>query len=212
MTEETKKNHFRIAIFGSARPKENDPVYKTAFDLAEKIGEKGYDVITGGGPGIMKAANSGHQKGKTTTGAHSVGLTIKLPWEARSNKYLDIREHFDKFSERLDKFMVLSNVVVVMPGGIGTGLEFFYSWQLTQVKHVCSMPIILVGEMWERLLEWIKEDMLKPGLISVGDLANIHVVKNNEAAMKLIEKAHEIFEKEGDSYCVNYKKYKLTEE
>lgn len=210
MTKEINKNHFRIAIFGSARTNEDDPVYKDVFDLAEKIGEKGYDVITGGGPGVMKAANSGHQKGKKDGDANSVGLTIKLPWEAKANKYLDIKEHFDRFSERLDQFMVLSNVVVVMPGGIGTCLEFFYSWQLTQVKHVCSIPIILVGSMWENLMKWIKSDMLEPGLISVGDLANVHVAKDNIAAIKIIEKAHAIFEKEGDAYCVNFKKYKLT--
>lgn len=210
MTEEINKNHFRIAIFGSARSDENDPIYKNVFNLAEKIGEKGYDVITGGGPGLMKAANAGHQKGKKDGNSNSVGLIIKLPWETKANKYLDIKEHFKRFSERLDQFMILSNIVVVMPGGIGTCLEFFYSWQLTQVKHLCSMPIILVGDMWEKLMEWAKENMLKPGHISVGDLSNIHVAKDNKEAMKIIKKAHEIFKKEGDSYCLNYKKYKLT--
>ncbi len=210
MKEKIDKKQFRIAIFGSARAEENDEAYKNVFDLAERIGEKGFDVVTGGGPGLMKAANAGHQKGKKTTKAHSIGLTIKLPWEAKANKYLDVKEKFERFSERLDQFMVLSNVVVVMPGGIGTCLEFFYSWQLTQVKHVCSMPIILVGEMWEKLIEWTKEYMLKPDLISIGDMVNIHVVKDNKEAMKIIEKVHTIFEKEGESYCVNYKKYKLT--
>ena len=106
--------------------------------------------------------------------------------------------------------MILSNIVVVMPGGIGTCLEFFYSWQLTQVKHICSMPIILIGGMWEKLMEWTKENMLKPGHISIGDMANIHIAKDNEDAMKIIEKAHDIYIREGDSYCLNYKKYKLT--
>lgn len=212
MLEEIQKDRFRIAIFGSARVKEDEPTYKNVFDLAEKIGEKGYDVITGGGPGLMKAANAGHQSGKSNGGndAHSVGLTIKLPWEAKANKYLDVKEHFDRFSERLDQFMILSNAVVVMPGGIGTCLEFFYSWQLTQVKHLCSIPIILIGDMWTKLIEWAEENMLKPGHISIGDMSNIHVAKDNKEAIKLIEKAHEIYEKEGDSYCVNWKKYKLT--
>lgn len=210
MTEELNKNQFRIAIFGSARVKEDDALYKQVFHLAEKIGENGFDVVTGGGPGLMKAANAGHQKGRKDLNTHSVGLTIELPWEAKANKYLDIKNHFDRFSERLDQFMVLSNVVVVVPGGIGTCLEFFYSWQLTQVKHLCSMPIILVGDMWEKLMKWAEENMLKPGHISPGDMTNVRIVKNNEEALKLINKAHEIFEKEGESYCLNWKKYKLT--
>ena len=210
MSEKPDKNHFRITIFGSARIKKDDQIYKNVFNLAEKIGEKGYDIITGGGPGLMKAANSGHQKGKKNNGAHSFGLTISLPWETETNKYLDVKKHFDRFSERLDEFMILSNIVVVMPGGIGTCLEFFYSWQLTQVKHICSMPIILIGGMWEKLMEWTKENMLKPGHISIGDMANIHIAKDNEDAMKIIEKAHDIYIREGDSYCLNYKKYKLT--
>lgn len=210
MTEELNKNQFRIAIFGSARVKEDDKLYKQVFNLAEKIGKKGFDVVTGGGTGLMKAANAGHQKGKKDLNAHSVGLIIELPWEAKANKYLDIKNHFDRFSERLDQFMILSNVVVVMPGGIGTCLEFFYSWQLTQVKHLCSMPIILIGDMWDKLMQWAEENMLKPGHISPGDLTNVRIAKDNKEAMKLINKAYEVFEKEGDSYCLNWKKYKLT--
>ncbi len=210
MLDKIEKNRFRIAIFGSARVGQDDKTYKNVFKLAEKIGEKGYDVITGGGPGLMQAANAGHQQGRKDDKSQSVGLTIKLPWESKANKYLDIKEHFDRFSERLDTFMVLSNVIVVTPGGIGTCLEFFYTWQLIQVKHVCSIPIVLVGDMWENLMKWIRKDLLKKGFISVGDLANIHSAKNHKTAMRIIEKAHEIYEREGDSYCVNYKKYKLT--
>ncbi|MBD3156826.1 hypothetical protein GF369_03275, partial [Candidatus Peregrinibacteria bacterium] len=182
MLDKIKKNRFRIAIFGSARVGQDDKTYKNVFKLAEKIGEKGYDVITGGGPGLMQAANAGHQKGRKEGEAQSLGLTIKLPWESKANKYLDIKEHFDRFSERLDTFMMLSNVVVVMPGGIGTCLEFFYSWQLIQVKHVCSIPIVLVGDMWNNLIKWARKDMLKKGFISVGDFANVHTAKNNKAA------------------------------
>ena len=210
MLDKIEKNRFRIALFGSARIGQDDDVYKNVFQLAEQIGEKGYDVITGGGPGLMQAANSGHQKGRKNDEAQSVGLTIKLPWESKANKYLDIKEHFDRFSERLDTFMMLSNVIIVLPGGIGTCLEFFYSWQLIQVKHVCSIPIILFGDMWGDLMKWVRKDMLKKGFISVGDLANIHSAKKNESAMRIIEKAHKIYEREGDNYCLNYKKYKLT--
>ena len=157
----------------------------------------------------MEAANEGHQAGKKDGKVHSVGLAIKLPWEAGTNKYLDVKKSYSKFSDRLDNFMILSNVVVLTPGGLGSCLELFYTWQLTQVKHICSMPILLVGEMWANLYDWVKKDIIATGRASEKDLHNIYICKNNDEAMEIIIKAHEIFEKEGDNYCVNYKKYKL---
>lgn len=157
----------------------------------------------------MQAANEGHQDGKKDSSVDSVGLVIELPWEAESNKYLDLEKKFSKFSDRLDMFMVLSNVAVITHGGLGTCLELFYTWQLTQVKHICAMPIILVGEMWEELIEWVKKRIIDEGRASEKDLHNIYVVKSIDQAMELINKAHDVFKKEGDDYCVNYKKYKL---
>ena len=155
--EELKKKDFRVSIFGSARAKKGDDAYEMVYGLAHKIGEKGIDVVTGGGPGLMEAANEGHQSGKKNGDVHSLGLVIELPWENKANDYLDIEKKYSRFSERLDNFMVLSNVAVITPGGLGTCLELFYTWQLTQVKHICSMPIILVGDMWRSLIEWVKE-------------------------------------------------------
>jgi uncharacterized protein (TIGR00730 family) len=209
--KELKKKHFRVSIFGSARIKPDDGTYKLVFNLAEKIGNAGYDVITGGGPGLMEAANAGHEAGNngSTHNADSIGLTIELPWEAGANDYLDEKEHFQKFSERLDHFMALSNVVVVAPGGIGTCLELFYTWQLTQVKHICPISIIVVGDMWEQLMKWIDDYPLKAGLISPGDTNNIFCAKDEDKAFKIIEKMHKLYEELGDKACVNTKMYRL---
>lgn len=207
--DEVYKKHFRVSIFGSARIKPGDEQYKQVFELAKAIGAKGHDIVTGGGPGMMEAANAGHRAGDVTDVADSIGLTIKLQFEEKGNRHLDLQKHFEKFSNRLDHFMALSNVVVVTPGGIGTCLELFYTWQLTQVKHICSMPIILLGEMWEDLIKWVKEGPLAAELISQKDMANIYVVKDNQEAIKIINNCHEVYKKEQENYCFNYLKYPL---
>ncbi|MBI5414376.1 LOG family protein [Candidatus Peregrinibacteria bacterium] len=190
LAQELKKNHFRVAIFGSARIKKNDLCYEQVFELASEIGKHHFDIVTGGGPGLMEAANAGHEHGRGKNGAHSIGLTIDLPKENFPNKHLDVREHFAVFSKRLDTFMMLSGAVVIMPGGVGTSLEFFYSWQLSQVKHIPSLPIILYGEMWEHFMQWVADFPLKDGYISPEDLENIHQVRNEEEAMEIILKAY----------------------
>ncbi len=198
LTERTLENalkakSFRVAVFGSARIKKNDEIYKNVFDLAKKIGEKKFHLVTGGGPGLMEAANAGHSAGDPKDEADNIGLLIKLPWEPGGNVHLEIQKEFDKFSGRLDKFIALSNVMVVVPGGVGTLLELSYAWQLVQVKHIQPVQIILIGEMWEEFVKWIEKYPLKKGLICEKDMDCIHVVKNNEEAMKLIEVAHEGF-------------------
>lgn len=209
LEEELAKKHFRVTIFGSARTIKGEKDYNMVHKLAFKCGQQGYDVVTGGGPGSMQAANEGHQEGKKDSSSESVGLVIQLPWEAGSNKFLDVEKKFDKFSERLDTFMILSNVAVITYGGLGTCLELFYAWQLTQVKHICAMPIILFGEMWEELMEWVKKYIIETGRADKKDLHNIYVCKSIDQVMDVINKAHEVYEKEGDDYCLNYKKYKL---
>lgn len=209
--EELKIDQFRVTIFGSARIKEDDQVFKQVHDLARLIGGKGYDLVTGGGPGLMMAASKGHEAGDKKHKADSIGLTIRLPWEAKENKHLEIKKHFNRFSDRLDHFMALSNVVVVTPGGIGTVLELFYTWQLIQVRHICPIPIILVGTMWKKLIDWVKAYPLKQGLVSPEDMNCIYIVKNNKEAMKIIDKANEVYKKHDGDYCANIHLYKLDE-
>lgn len=204
------KSHFRVSIFGSARIKENEKSYKEAFELAKKLGENGIDIVTGGGPGIMQAANAGHEKGDPNNNAKSIGLTIQLPWEAHNNEFLELEKHFQKFSSRLDTFMAISHIVVIMPGGIGTCLELFYTLQLTQVKHIDKIPIIVVSKMWKELVKWMKKYPVKEGLISPEDLTNLYVAKNYKDATKLILKENEKFKalKENER-PLNINNYKL---
>ncbi|MGL5830743.1 MAG: LOG family protein [Candidatus Altimarinota bacterium] len=193
-----RKNRFRVAIFGSARVQKGDKVYHQVYDLAKKIGQQGYDLITGGGPGLMEAANSGHTIGDKKSSVDSIGLVIELPFENEGNKFLDISEKYKRFSTRLDTFLALSNVMVVTKGGIGTLLELSYMWQHLQVHHVKYHPIILIGKMWEELIDWMKKDMLTQGLVSPGDFDFIYIAHDNEEAMAIIQKFHQLHKDEGD--------------
>jgi hypothetical protein len=205
----TYKEHFRVSIFGSARIKKDDQIYKDIYELSRMIAAEGIDVITGGGPGIMDAANAGHQAGRANDDIHSIGLNIRLPKEQVANRHLDVKKEFDRFSERLDNFMVLSNVVVVAPGGIGTLLELFYTWQLVQVRQICHIPIILFGEMWADLLEWIEEWPLEKGFMEEADLDNVFLAKTKEEVMDIIKAFHGAYMAEEEYTCLNIKRYKL---
>jgi uncharacterized protein (TIGR00730 family) len=206
--QELSNGHFRVAVFGSARIRKGDERYEEVFDLAKNIAKHNIDIVTGGGPGIMEAANAGHHAGRDGDDSHSMGLTIRLPFEEYVNKHLDICKHFDRFSNRLDHFMALSHAVVVISGGVGTCLELFYSWQLTQVKHMCQIPIILKGEMWEGLLQWVKDQPLKKGLISPENMDNIFFAKTNNEVLDLLLQYHSRFQDPKNQMCK--KKYTLA--
>lgn len=204
-------NHFRVAIFGSARIKPNDPRYNQIYSLARMIAEEGMDIVTGGGPGLMEAANKGHMEGRKTKKVRSLGLNIMLPNEQEANKHLDIRRDFRLFSKRLDYFMQLSNVVVVAQGGIGTLLELMYTWQLIQVEHTCHIPIILLGDMWQPFIEWIENWPLRKKMLNEEDMHPIFLADHVREAMKIIRKAHHDFNHRGPNYCWNYRKYRFEE-
>lgn len=208
-SEELNIHHFRVTIFGSARISENDPNHKLIFNLAKLIAREGMDIVTGGGPGLMEAASEGHFKGRKDASQHSIGLNIMLPKEQRPAAHLDIKEDFSRFSERLDNFMILSNAVVVAPGGVGTLLEFFYTWQLMQVKHICNMPIILLGEMWTELVAWIRKWPLEKKLLDPHDVDLLYLTRNCEEALEIIKAAYDDFLKGGKEFCYNYHMYKL---
>jgi predicted Rossmann-fold nucleotide-binding protein len=191
-----KNKHFRVSIFGSARLKPGDSIYEDVFDLAEHIGSRGYDVVTGGGPGLMEAANAGHMAGDRRNRADSIGLVIHLPFESAGNKHLEIRRRFMHFSDRLDTFLALSHVMIVTTGGIGSLLELYYMWQHMQVHHVAYKPIILVGKMWRDLIIWMKEDVLTGGLVSPADFDYIYIANDNDQAMAMIDTFHKLYRKE----------------
>ena len=207
--KEFNDGDFRVTVFGSARIKKGDRVYKEVKSLAKMLGKRGFDIVTGGGPGLMEAANSGHMEGNGKNGAHSIGIGIKLPREQRLNTHLDIKKEFNRFSNRLDTFMSLSNAVVVAPGGVGTLVELFYTWQLVQVKQICNIPIILLGKQWPPLIKWLEKNPLKSGFFKKEDLKLLFLAKNAKEAVKMIDMAHQEYEKGNKNFCLNYKKYKL---
>jgi uncharacterized protein (TIGR00730 family) len=190
LEKEISRKHFTVAIFGSARIKENDPIYRQVYRLGKSIGSRGFDIVTGGGPGIMDAANKGHHDGRKDPHVLSLGLNIILPQEQVPNKHLDIKTEFQLFSERLDTFMLLANVVVVAPGGLGTLLELFYAWQLIQVREIEDVPVILMGDMWNKLIEWVNRWPLRRRLLSSSDMECLFPVRDNAEAMRIIEVAH----------------------
>jgi uncharacterized protein (TIGR00730 family) len=185
-----EEDNFRVSIFGSARIKKNDKVYKQVHNLAKMLGERDIDVVTGGGPGIMAAANLGHNKGSKKTKAKSIGLNIILPHEQKTNPGVQVEKRFKRFSQRLDNFMLLSNAVVVAHGGVGTLLELFYTWQVLQVKHIKTIPIILMGQQWEGLLKWLKSQPMKRKYFKPEDLKLLYHADTSEDVMKIIDKVH----------------------
>ena len=177
---------YRVSIFGSARIKPDTKEYKGVYTLAKELAENGADIVTGGGPGLMEAANAGVKEGSSSK-SKSFGIRIDLPFEATPNEHLDIKFYHKRFSSRLDEFMRISHAVVVTPGGIGTLLELLYTWQLIQVNHISARPIILVGDMWNGFFDWIKLEPLKAQLLDKADLDNIIIVKNVHEVTKLLK-------------------------
>jgi len=174
-----------VSVFGSARTKPEDPYYKQATDIAEKLVENGYGVITGGGPGIMEAGNLGAHN----AGGASVGLNIELPFEQDGNPYIDRDKmiNFDYFFTRKVMFVKYSQGFIVMPGGMGTMDELFEAITLIQTGKIGKFPIVLVGtSYWGGLVDWIKTSMLSEGNISPEDLDLIHVVDSADETITII--------------------------
>ena len=183
-----------ISIFGSARTIPEDKYYKLAEEIAAEIVDRGYGVITGGGPGIMEAANKGANK----KNGKSVGLCIKLPFEDTNNKFIDKDKelNFDYFFVRKVMFVRYAQGFVVMPGGFGTLDEVFEAITLIQTNKVEKFPIILVGsEFWSGMLDWIKETLLKENNnISSKDLELIKIADTKEDVMDILEEFHNNYE------------------
>jgi hypothetical protein len=176
-----------VSIFGSARTKPEDPFYKLAEEVAFKLTQNGYGVITGGGPGIMEAGNKGASKGKGI----SVGLNIELPFEQHENPWIDKDKNleFDYFFVRKVMFVKYSQGFIVMPGGFGTLDELFEAITLIQTNKIGRFPIILVGKkFWSGLIEWIKNTLLEQGNISEKDLKLFRVVDTANEAIEHLNK------------------------
>lgn len=176
-----------VSIFGSARTKEDHPYYKLAEEIAFQLTQKGYGVITGGGPGIMEAGNKGASRGNGI----SVGLNIELPFEQFNNIYIDGDKilNFDYFFVRKVMFVKYAQGFIVLPGGFGTLDELFEAMTLIQTHKIARFPIVLVGKtFWEGLMDWIKKTLLeKESNISEEDLNLFRVVDTAEEAVGHID-------------------------
>ena len=174
-----------VTIFGSARVMPDDLYYKKTEKMARLLVQDGFSVITGGGGGIMEAAN----KGASEAGGKSVGMNIQLPFEQKPNPYANINIHYKYFFIRKVMFVKYAVAYVILPGGFGTMDELFEALTLIQTKKIKSFPLILMGsEYWQGLLDWLKKTMLQEGKISPADLDLIQVVDEPEEVVKLIKK------------------------
>lgn len=173
-----------VCFFGSARLKQENPYYQAAEETAEILARQGLGIISGGGPGIMEAANRGAKKG----GGLSVGLNIELPFEQEPNPYQDIEVNFHYFFCRKTAFLKYSSAFVVFPGGFGTMDELFEAATLVQTQKVRHFPIVLFGsDYWRGLVEWMRETMCREqGCISTGDLELLQVTDDPEQAARFV--------------------------
>ncbi len=175
-----------VTIFGSARTNSGNKYYKLAEEIANKLTQKGFGIISGGGPGIMEAANKGAKAG----GGRSVGLNISLPYEQTPNPYIDGDKllTFSHFFVRKVMFMKYAQGFVVMPGGFGTLDEFFEALTLIQTEKIAPFPIVLVGKKyWKKLNEWIKDFLLMQGNINPEDLDLFAIVDSANDAVNYID-------------------------
>ena len=186
-----------FSIFGSARTAPDDPMYGMAEELARKLSALGYNVITGGGPGIMEAAN----KGCFSQPGISVGLGIELPFEQHLNEYVELAIDFRYFFARKTMFIKYAQGFVVFPGGFGTFDELFEALTLVQTQKVTSFPVILMGTaFWGPLIEWLRNTVASEGKISRTDLDMIHLSDDVDEVIEMLIAAQEIREQSVDEY------------
>src|SRR4029450_3674015 len=184
----TMRQNYRVTIFGSARLKPRTRAYNAVKKLAAELTKMGCDIISGGGPGLMQAANEGAHSVEPKAHKRSVGIRVELPFAHEINPFVGQAYEHRTFFSRLHHFMIISDAFVVVPGGIGTLLELSLAWQLLQVRKLYNTPLILVGKMWAELVEWGRRSMLIKGneLASEVDFTIPHYVNTIQEAIGLI--------------------------
>jgi uncharacterized protein (TIGR00730 family) len=187
----TTRQNYRVTIFGSARLKPGTPAYEGVKKLAAELTGMGCDILTGGGPGLMQAANEGAYSVESQGRGRSVGINIELPFEQEVNPFVTQAFTHRTFFSRLHHFMIASDAFIVTPGGIGSLLELSLAWQLLQVRHLYNTPLILVGKMWAGLVDWARQSMLIEGseLASAVDFKIPHCVDTIEEAVALVRES-----------------------
>jgi uncharacterized protein (TIGR00730 family) len=172
-----------VTIFGSARVREGSAPYDDARAVARRFAERGWAVVTGGGPGVMEAANRGAQEG----GGLSIGFNIELPHEQHVNPYLDIAMTFRHFYARKTMFVKAAEGFVVFPGGFGTADELFEALTLIQTGKVLHFPVVLFDSAyWDELLDWVRDDLLDRAMISADDVTLLHVTDDVDEAAEMV--------------------------
>jgi len=179
------RDRYRVTIFGSARAKPGTVAYEETKRAAKMLAEMGCDIITGGGPGLMQAANAGVDLAGE---AKSMGIRVDLPFEQEVNPFVELAFEHKTFFTRLHHFVLASDAFIVAPGGIGTVLETMMIWQLLQVRHLEHTPLIMVGKMWPGLIEWVRDAMLsfETPLINPEDVDIPVCVANADEAVAII--------------------------
>jgi hypothetical protein len=186
----SKTDRYRVTIFGSARAKPGTIAYEETKRASKALAEMGCDIITGGGPGLMQAANEG--VGLAGERGKSVGIRVDLPFEQEVNPFVELSFDHKTFFTRLHHFVLASDAFIVAPGGIGTVLEIMMIWQLLQVRHLESSPLILVGKLWPGLIEWARSSLLtfETPLANSEDIDIPVCVANADEAIALIRQHH----------------------
>ncbi len=196
----TKRERYRVTLFGSARAQPDSFVYEQVKTLAKDLAEMGCDITTGGGPGLMQAANQGCTEAGLPQRSKSVGIRVDLPFEQTINPYVEEAYQHETFFSRLHHFILASDAFIILPGGIGTTLEATMVWQLIQVGHIKKdTPLIFVGKMWGEFLEWAHRQFLQWQLTSPEDLEIPYCVDTAEEAIALVRKCHKKWVEEENS-------------
>ena len=183
-----------VSVFGSARTLPDDPVYKAAQETGALLVRAGFAVITGGGPGIMEAAN----RGALEAGGTSVGCNIELPHEQKSNDYLTLSLKFKYFFVRKMMFVKYSDAFVIFPGGFGTLDELFEALTLIQTRKIHNFPVVLYGsDYWKGMVDWLKGPMLSEGKIVDEDLRRLHITDSTSQIVEIISRSKSGLEKIG---------------
>jgi uncharacterized protein (TIGR00730 family) len=196
----SKQERYRVTIFGSARAQPGTFVYDEVKRVATALAALGCDIITGGGPGLMQAANEGAAAADAPERDRSVGIRVDLPFEQEVNPFVGQAFAHRTFFTRLHHFVLTSDAFVVTPGGIGTVLETMMVWQLLQVRHIRDKPLLLVGKMWVELVDWARKHLLNPQvpLASADDLAIPQCLNTADEAIAVIRAHHEKWRREQD--------------
>ncbi|WP_019508580.1 LOG family protein [Pleurocapsa sp. PCC 7319] len=188
-----RRERYRVTLFGSARIHPNTPIYSGVRHLASELTKMGCDIVTGGGPGLMQAANEGSVSADPEDRTQSIGIRVDLGFEQDTNPFVEQAYLHRTFFSRLHHFVLSSDAFVVLPGGIGTALEALMIWQLLQVRKLQNTPFIMVGTMWSELTNWAQQYTIdvEPPMADPADISIPHCVDSCDEAIALLREAHE---------------------